>query len=73
MSMHNLNALADYDVTEDGEKREDGRECCFAVDDPKGDIVNLESVGQVPNAFSAGVGVCNDDDFVSTVYEFLGW
>lgn len=73
MSMHNLNAFADYDITKDGKKGEDSREGCLAVDDPKRNIVDLESIGQVPDAFAAGVGVCNDDDFVSTVYEFLGW
>jgi hypothetical protein len=71
MSVYNPNALAYDNVAEDGEEGEDGGEGCFAVDDPKGDVVDFEAVGQVAYAFAAGVSVCDDDDFVAAVDEFL--
>lgn len=73
MSMDDLNALADDNVAEDGEKGEDGRKGGLAIDDPEGNIVDFESIGQVSHALSAGIGVGDDNDFVSTVDEFLGW
>ena len=71
MSMYNPNALAYDNVAEDGEEGEDGGKGCFAVDDPEGDVVDFEAVGQVAYAFTAGVGVCDDNDFVAAVDEFL--
>jgi hypothetical protein len=72
MSVDNLNALADYDIAEDGEKGEDGGKGSLAIDDPKGDVVDLESIGKVSYTLSAGIGMGDDDYFVSTVDEFLG-
>jgi hypothetical protein len=71
MSVYDLDALADYYVAEDGKEREDGWKGRLAVDDPEGNIVHLEAVGQVSDALSAGIGVCYDDDFVSAIDEFL--
>lgn len=73
VSMDNLDALADDNVAEDGEKGEDGGKGGLAIDDPEGNVVDLKSIGQVSHAFSAGVGVGDDNDFVPTVDEFLGW
>jgi hypothetical protein len=72
MSVYDLDALADHDVSKDGEKREDGREGGLAVDDPEGDVIDLETVGQVSHTRAACIGVCNDNDFVSAINEFLG-
>ena len=72
MSMDNLNALANYDIAEDGKEGEDGGKGRLAVDDEKGNVVDLEAVGQVAYALSAGIGVCDDYDFMSAVDEFLG-
>lgn len=76
MPMDNLDAFADGDVSEDGKEGEDGWEGRLAVDDEEGDIVDLEAVGQVAYARTASIGVCYDNDLVSTVDEFLalgGW
>lgn len=70
MAMNNLDPLTDTDVSEDGEKGEDGWESSVAVDDPKGDVVDLDAVGEVADAFAVVVGVCDDDDFVTAVDEF---
>lgn len=72
MSVYDFDALADYDVAEDGEEGEDGREGRLAIDDEEWDVVDLEAIGQVTDAFSASVGMCNDDDLVSAIDEFLG-
>lgn len=69
--MDNLNALADDNVAEDREEGEDGGKGRFAVDDQEGNVVDLEPIGQVAYALSAGIGVCNDYDFMSAVDEFL--
>jgi hypothetical protein len=72
MSVYDLDALADYNVSKDGEEREDGREGGLAVDDPEGNIIDFEAVGQVSHTRAACIGVGNDNDFVSTINEFLG-
>jgi hypothetical protein len=71
MAVHNLNLLADADVAKDGEEGEDGREGGFAVDDPEGDVVDLEAVCEVPHTGATGIGVCDDDHLVATIDEFL--
>lgn len=72
VSMDNLDALADDNVAKDGKKREDGGKGGLAIDDPEGNVVDFESIGQISHALSAGVGMGDDNDFVSTVDEFLG-
>ena len=71
MSVYDFDALADYNVAEDGEEGEDGRKGRLAIDDEEWDVVDLEAIGQVTNACSASIGMCDDDDLVSTVDEFL--
>lgn len=71
MSVYNLDALADYNVAKDGEEGEDGGEGRLAIDDPEGNVVDLEAIGQVSHAFSACVGMCNDNNFMSPIDEFL--
>jgi hypothetical protein len=70
MSVYDLDALANYNIAKDGEEREDGREGGLAVDDPEGNVVDLEAVGQVSYARSASIGVCDDYDFVPAIDEF---
>ena len=70
MSVYDLDALADYDIAKDGEEREDGGEGGLAINDPEGNVVDLEAVSQVSYARSAGVGVCDDYDFMSAIDEF---
>lgn len=67
MSMYNLNLLADDDIPEDREEREDGGEGAGAVDDEKGHVVDFEAIGDVAHAGAAVVGVCDYYDFVAEV------
>lgn len=71
MAMYDLDVLAYDDVAEYWEEREDCREGGFAVYDEEGNVVDLEAVGQVAYTGTAFVGVCDDDDFVAAVNEFL--
>lgn len=71
MAVHDLYPFAYYDVAKDGKEGEDGRKGRLAVDDEEGDVVDFEAIGQVPHACSASVGMCDDDDLVSAVDEFL--
>lgn len=69
MTVDNVDALAEHDVTEDGEEGEDGREGGRAEDDEEGNVVDLEAVGEVADSGAAFVGVGDDDDFVAPVHE----
>jgi plastocyanin len=71
MSVYYFNALANHDVAKDGKEGEDRGEGRLAIDDEEGNVVDFEAIGQVPYACSPGVGVCNDDDLVSAIDEFL--
>ena len=70
MTMDNFNLLTNADVAEDGETGKDGGERGLAVDDEKGDVVDLEAVGEIANALAVVVGVRDDDDLVAAVDEF---
>jgi len=52
MAMDNLDTFSDKDVSEDGEKGEDGWECGLSVDDEKGHMVHFESVGEIAHTLS---------------------
>ena len=71
--MHDLDPFAEHDGAEDGEEAEDGGEGGFAVDDEEGHVVDFETIGEVADACAALVGVCDYDDFVAAVDEFLVW
>lgn len=71
MAMYNLNFLAYYNVSEEGKKRKDGREGCLAVDDEERAVVDFQAVGEVSHSCSTSVCMCDDDDFVTAVDEFL--
>jgi hypothetical protein len=72
MTVHYLNLLADADIAEDGEEREDGGEGGLAIDDPEGDVIDLEAVCEVSHTFPTGIGMGDDDHLVATIDEFLG-
>jgi hypothetical protein len=71
MPVYYVNPFANHYVAEYREEGEDGREGRFAVDDEKGDVVDFEAVCEISHARSAGVGVSDDDHFVSSIDEFL--
>lgn len=72
MAMNNLYLLANADVSKYRKEGEDGREGDLTIDDEKGDVVHFKAVGKVANALAVTVGMCDDDDFVSSIYEFAG-
>lgn len=78
MAVHYLDALADDDIAEDGEEREDGWKGRLAVDDEEGHVVDFKAVGKVAHTCTAGVGMRNHNHLVAPIDEFLvlfsaGW
>jgi hypothetical protein len=71
MSMDYLDALTYYNISENGEEGENGGECGLAIDDEKGDVVDLEAVCKVPYTSSTGIGMGDDNDLVAAINEFL--
>ena len=72
MPMHNLNPLPQNDIPEYREKGKHSRERGFSIDDKKGHVVDFETVGQIPDAGSALIGMSDDDDLVAAIDEFGG-
>jgi hypothetical protein len=72
MSMNNLDLLADDNIAEDREEREDGGKGGFSVDDEERHIVDLEAVGKISYSSSSFVCMGDDDNFVPTVNELGG-
>lgn len=77
MSMYDIDLFSQNDIPEYGKEGKDGGERRFSIDDGKGDVVDLEAVGEVPDAGSVAVGMGDDYYAVATVDEFLlgrrGW
>jgi hypothetical protein len=71
MAMDNVNLLADDDIAEYGEEGEHGRKRRFAVNDEEGNVIDLQSIGEVTDPSASFVCVGNYDDFVSPINEFL--
>lgn len=71
MTVDDFNLFPNDDVAEDREEREDRRKCCLAVDDEKGDMVDLEPICEVAHTGSALVRVRDDDHFVAAIDQFL--
>lgn len=67
MSMNDLDLLTNDDISEDGEKGEDGRECGLSIDDHKRDMVNLEAIHKVTHACSTFVIMSDDNDFMASI------
>jgi len=72
MAVHDLDLLSDNNIAEYREERENSRHCRLAIDDEKGDVVHLESIGKVSDATTAFVGVRYDDYLVASVNELCG-
>lgn len=71
MAMDYVNLLSDDDIAEYGEKREDGGECRFAVDDEEWNVVDLQSIGEISDSGASFVCMGNNNDFVSPIDQFL--
>jgi hypothetical protein len=63
--------FSDYDVPEDGEEGKDRRHGRLSVDDEERNMVNLEPIGEIMHSSSSLICMRDDDDFVSSVNEFL--
>ena len=70
VAVNNLDLLSDDDISKDGKEREDGGECRLAVNDEERNVVDFYTIRQIANACPAFVGMCYDDDLVSSVDEF---
>lgn len=69
MSVYNIDLLAQHDVTKYGEE---GKHCGKrgrTVDDGKGYVVDLDSVGEIADAFAIVICVSDDNYFVAPVNE----
>ena len=71
MTVNDLNLLANDNIAEYRKEGKDGRKCRLAVDDEEGNVVDLESIRKVADAGSTLVCMRDDNNFVSTVDQFL--
>ena len=71
MSMNYLDLLPDDYIAEYREEGKDGRHGGFAVDDQKRTMIDLEAIGKIVNTLSSFVGMCHNDNFVSSIDQFL--
>ena len=71
MTVYYLDLLTDHYVTKDREEREDCRKGCLSIDDQEGHMVDFQAICQVADTCSSLVGVCDDNDFVTTIDQFL--
>jgi hypothetical protein len=71
VSVYYFDALADHNVAEDGEEREDGRKRGLSVDDQEGNIVDLQAICKVPYTSPTSVGMSDDNHLVAAIDEFL--
>lgn len=71
MAMDDLNLFANHDIPEDRKEGEHCRHSRLAIYDEERYMVNLETIGQVSNPGPPFICMCNDNDFMAAVYEFL--
>ena len=68
--MHDFNLLSQNDVSEYWEEGKDGRKSSFSIDDKERYMVDLETIGEIPNTSPPFICMGDDDDFVATIDEF---
>lgn len=73
MAMYDLDVFPDEDLPQYWEAREDGWECCRAIDDPMRQMIDLDSVREVSDtgARRVVVSVRYDDHSVPSIDQFL--
>lgn len=71
MAVYDFDALANDYVSKDGKEGKDGGKSRLAVNNEKWHIVDLEPISEISHARPSGIGMRNDDDFVSAIDEFL--
>lgn len=70
MAVHDVDALAQDDVAENGKEGEDSRKAGRPVENKKGHVVDFKTIGEIAHAGAALVSVGDDDDLVAAVSEF---
>lgn len=71
VSVDYVDLLADDDVPKNWKEGENRGHSRLAVYNKEGNVVDLESIGKVPDSGAALVGMSNDNDFVAAINEFL--
>jgi hypothetical protein len=71
MAMYDLDLLANDDVTKHREKGEHGGHSCRTIDDEKWYMIDFKAIGKISYAGSTLVSVCNDDNFMAAINQFL--
>lgn len=69
--MNNLDLFADDDIPKYREKREHRGHGRLAVYDKERDMVDFEAIGEVSNSSTSFIRMSDNDDFMSTIDEFL--
>ena len=72
MPMYNLNFFSENDITENGKEGENSGKSAFSIDDQKGNVIDLESICEIPDACATLVGMGDDHDLMATVNKFGG-
>ena len=70
MTMHDFNLLPDDNVPEDREEGKHGGEGSFSVYYKKGNVINFQTVSEIPNPCASLVCMRDNDHFVTTIDEF---
>lgn len=68
--MDDLNSLSHHNVPVHWKEREHRWERRLTIDDEERNVVDFETIGEVVDARTALVRVSNNNDFVSSIYEF---
>jgi hypothetical protein len=71
MTVNYIDLFPDNNIAEDWEEREDGWESRFSVDDEKRNMIDFESVGEIPDTSTAFVRVGDYNAFVASVNQLL--
>lgn len=71
VSMNDRYPLPQDNCPEDRKESVECRRGSVLKDNLHGDMVNFEPVGQTPNPAPAAIGVCDDNNFVSPLYQAL--
>jgi hypothetical protein len=71
VAMHNFNFFSYYNVSEHWEERKDCGHSRLSVDDEKWDMIDLKAIGKIMYSGASLICMCDNDDLVSSVNEFL--
>lgn len=71
VSMHNLDLLPNHNIPKYREEREHRGHRRLAIDNEERHMVDLESIGQIPDPGPTFVRVRDNNDLVAAINEFL--